>query len=96
MKTAKSKDSATSRWLSYRPEIRVLDCTIRDGGLINDHCFDDALLVTAVYQTCIDAGIDYMESVTGPRAKASKPGDRRLEILNEERSAASLATTRRI
>ena len=22
-------------WITYRPELRVLDCTIRDGGLIN-------------------------------------------------------------
>ena len=29
----KPKDTAASRWLSYRPEIKVLDCTIRDGGL---------------------------------------------------------------
>lgn len=47
-------------WVTYRPELKVLDCTIRDGGLINDHKFDDAL-VKAVYQTCVDAGIDYME-----------------------------------
>ena len=47
-------------WITYRPEIKVLDCTIRDGGLINDHAFEDGL-VKAVYQTCIDAGIDYME-----------------------------------
>ena len=26
-------------WVTYRPEIKVLDCTIRDGGLINDHAF---------------------------------------------------------
>ena len=32
--------SATSRWLSYRPEIKVVDCTIRDGGLMNNHHFD--------------------------------------------------------
>lgn len=38
----------------------MLDCTVRDGGLINDHKFDDAL-VKAVYDTCIEAGIDYME-----------------------------------
>jgi len=64
-------------WITYRPEIRVLDCTIRDGGLINDHCFDDAL-VKAVYQTCVAAGIDYME--IGYRASrklfaAGKSGD---------------------
>ena len=47
-------------WITYRPEIRVLDCTIRDGGLINDHVFEDGL-VKAVYQTCVAAGIDYME-----------------------------------
>ena len=47
-------------WITYRPEIKVLDCTIRDGGLINDHRFDDTL-VKAVYNTCVEAGIDYME-----------------------------------
>jgi len=47
-------------WITYRPELKVLDCTIRDGGLINDHHFDDEL-VKAVYDTCIEAGIDYME-----------------------------------
>jgi 4-hydroxy 2-oxovalerate aldolase len=47
-------------WVTYRPEIKVLDCTIRDGGLINDHFFEDGL-VSAVYHTCVAAGIDYME-----------------------------------
>jgi len=47
-------------WITYRPELKVLDCTIRDGGLINDHMFEDEL-VKAVYDTCVDAGIDYME-----------------------------------
>ena len=47
-------------WITFRPEIRVLDATIRDGGLINDHQFDDKL-VRAVYDTCVEAGIDYME-----------------------------------
>lgn len=49
-----------SRWISYREEIKVLDCTIRDGGLMNDSHFDDAT-VSAVYRACVDAGIDYME-----------------------------------
>ena len=43
-------------WITYRPELKVLDCTIRDGGLVNNHQFDDEF-VKAVYQTCIDAGI---------------------------------------
>ncbi len=53
-------ESPTSRWISYRPEIKILDCTIRDGGLMNDHLFDDEI-VKAVYSACVDAGIDYME-----------------------------------
>jgi 4-hydroxy 2-oxovalerate aldolase len=47
-------------WITYRPELKVLDCTVRDGGLINDHKFDDAF-VRAVYQACVEAGVDYME-----------------------------------
>ena len=47
-------------WITYRPGLKVLDCTIRDGGLINAHQFSDEL-VRAVYETCIAAGIDYME-----------------------------------
>ena len=47
-------------WVGYRPDIKVLDCTIRDGGLMNDHHFDDKI-VKAVYHTCLEAGIDYME-----------------------------------
>jgi 4-hydroxy 2-oxovalerate aldolase len=48
------------KWVSYRPEIKLLDCTIRDGGLMNEHLFDDRV-VKAVYSACVDAGIDYME-----------------------------------
>jgi 4-hydroxy 2-oxovalerate aldolase len=52
--------SAKAPWITYRPELKVLDCTIRDGGLINNSQFTDAQ-VRAVYQTCIAAGVDYME-----------------------------------
>src|SRR5690242_12993219 len=52
--------STKAPWITYRPEIRVLDCTIRDGGLINEHNFTDTL-VKAVYTACVEAGIDYME-----------------------------------
>ncbi len=44
----------------YREAIKVLDCTIRDGGLINDHHFTDEF-VRAVYKALSLAGIDYME-----------------------------------
>jgi 4-hydroxy 2-oxovalerate aldolase len=47
-------------WVTSRADIRVLDCTVRDGGLMNNHAFEDGL-VRAVYDTCIAAGIDYME-----------------------------------
>jgi len=50
----------TAPWITYRPELKVLDCTVRDGGLINNHLFEDGL-VKAVYETCVEAGIDYME-----------------------------------
>ena len=51
---------AKGTWLTYRPEIKIMDCTIRDGGLINDHDFDDGF-VKSVYKTCVEAGIDAME-----------------------------------
>ena len=50
----------TAPWITYRPELKVLDCTIRDGGLVNDHIFEDGF-VKGVYQACVEAGIDYME-----------------------------------
>lgn len=54
------EENPISRWISYRPEIKILDCTIRDGGLMNGHLFGDEI-VKAVYSACVDAGIDYME-----------------------------------
>ena len=52
--------SEKAPWITYRPELKVLDCTIRDGGLVNKHQFSDDF-VRAVYETCIAAGIDCME-----------------------------------
>ena len=60
MNMMEAKQSRARQWLSYRSEIKVLDCTVRDGGLMNDHLFDDDI-VRAVYQACVAAGIDYME-----------------------------------
>jgi 4-hydroxy 2-oxovalerate aldolase len=60
IKSSKTKDSFARKWISYRSEIKVLDCTIRDGGLMNNHRFEDGI-VKAVYNACVDAGIDYME-----------------------------------
>ncbi|MCP4401240.1 MAG: nucleoid-structuring protein H-NS [bacterium] len=58
--TSEKKNSPARRWLSYRPEIKIVDCTIRDGGLMNSHFFDDEV-VKAVYNACVQGGIDYME-----------------------------------
>ena len=54
------QDTPAGHWVSYRPEIKVMDCTIRDGGLMNDHQFPDEI-VKAVYEACVASGIDYME-----------------------------------
>jgi 4-hydroxy 2-oxovalerate aldolase len=60
MNMIEAKESRAKHWLSYRSELKVLDCTVRDGGLMNDHGFDDET-VKAVYKACVEAGIDYME-----------------------------------
>ena len=73
-KASKAKDSAASRWLSYRPEIKVVDCTIRDGGLMNNHHFDDAV-VRKVYETCVASGVDYMEIGYKASRKGIKQGE---------------------
>jgi len=44
----------------YRPQITVLDCTIRDGGLMNNSNFSDEL-VRAVYKAICDSGIQIVE-----------------------------------
>lgn len=44
----------------FREKIKVLDCTIRDGGLMNNHNFD-LCFVREVYKALSQAGIDYME-----------------------------------
>ena len=74
MKNTKPKDSATSRWLSFRPEIKVVDCTIRDGGLMNNHHFTDQT-AKLVYDTCLAAGVDYMELGYKASRKGIKQGE---------------------
>ena len=46
--------------LTVREDIKVFDCTIRDGGLVNNYHFTDEF-VKAHYETCVAAGVDYME-----------------------------------
>jgi len=44
----------------YREKIKVFDCTIRDGGLINNHDFD-IRFVREVYKALSAANVDYIE-----------------------------------
>lgn len=44
----------------YKKDIKVMDCTVRDGGLMNKWQFTDDF-VKAVYNACVEAGVDYME-----------------------------------
>lgn len=46
--------------MQFRPDIKVLDATIRDGGLVNDFYFEDSF-VKNLYEANVKAGIDYME-----------------------------------
>ncbi len=47
-------------WLTVRDDVKIVDCTIRDGGLVNDYHFSDDF-VKAVYNTCVVSGVDYFE-----------------------------------
>ncbi|MCD6394700.1 MAG: aldolase catalytic domain-containing protein [Planctomycetes bacterium] len=58
----------------YRETIKVLDCTIRDGGLINNHHFTDEF-VRAVYKALSLAGIDYMEMGYRSSRQVAPPAD---------------------
>ena len=49
-----------SQLLGFREDIRVLDATLRDGGLVNDFYFSDDF-VKALYLANLRAGVDYME-----------------------------------
>ncbi|MFP4499895.1 MAG: aldolase catalytic domain-containing protein [Candidatus Hydrogenedentota bacterium] len=44
----------------YRPEIKVVDCTIRDGGLMNNWEFSREM-VRDVFTGLAEAGVDYVE-----------------------------------
>ena len=46
--------------LSVREDLKVFDCTIRDGGLVNNFYFSDEF-VKAHYEMCVASGVDYME-----------------------------------
>ncbi|MDO4314096.1 MAG: nucleoid-structuring protein H-NS, partial [Eubacteriales bacterium] len=46
--------------ISVRTDVKVVDCTLRDGGLVNNFAFTDEF-VKDLYLANIKAGVDYME-----------------------------------
>ena len=46
--------------MDYCPDIKVVDCTLRDGGLVNNFAFTDEF-ARDLYQANVKAGVDYME-----------------------------------
>jgi 4-hydroxy 2-oxovalerate aldolase len=65
---------AKGNWVTFRPDIKIMDCTIRDGGLMNDHQFDETF-VKAVYETCVAAGVDYCELGYKSSKRIFAPGE---------------------
>lgn len=49
-----------SSLIAYRPDVKVVDATLRDGGLVNNFYFKDEF-VKALYLANLRAGVDYME-----------------------------------
>jgi len=60
MSEAENLEQPIGNLTTFRPDIKVLDCSIRDGGLMNNHNFSHEF-VRAVYEACVSAGLDYME-----------------------------------
>jgi len=58
-KMTKQKDISEES-VDYWPQLKVLDCTVRDGGLMNNHKFSDEF-VRGVHRALVAAGVDYME-----------------------------------
>ena len=46
--------------MNFRPSIKVVDATLRDGGLVNDFYFPEGF-AQALYAANVKAGVDYME-----------------------------------
>lgn len=49
-----------SKLMDYRSDVKVVDATLRDGGLVNNFYFSDEF-VRDLYKTNLKAGVDYME-----------------------------------
>ncbi|MCQ2251216.1 MAG: aldolase catalytic domain-containing protein [Bacteroidales bacterium] len=49
-----------AKLMNFRESVKVVDATLRDGGLVNDFYFSDEFS-KALYETNVAAGVDYME-----------------------------------
>lgn len=49
-----------SKLMDFRADIKVVDATLRDGGLVNDFRFSDSF-VKDLYNANLRSGVDYME-----------------------------------
>lgn len=49
-----------SKLMDFRADIKVVDATLRDGGLVNDFGFSDSF-VKDLYNANLRSGVDYME-----------------------------------
>ena len=49
-----------TKMVGFRESVKVVDATLRDGGLVNDFFFTEEF-TKALYQTNVKAGVDYME-----------------------------------
>ena len=59
-KRGNSMDARKGNLMSVRTDVKVLDATIREGGLCNNFEFTDEF-VTELYKTNVKSGVDYME-----------------------------------
>ena len=59
-------------WLTVRPDLKIVDCTIRDGGLVNNYHFTDEF-VKGVYNSCVEIGVDYTEISKVVTKKVMRP-----------------------
>ncbi len=60
VKKMKKNETVSADWVDFWPQLKVLDCTIRDGGLMNNHRFSDEF-VHGIHNALVAAGVDYME-----------------------------------
>jgi len=63
----------------FRPEIKIIDCTVRDGGLMNNWQFSDEF-VKDVYNALEDA--DAMVLMTGHEDFRNLDFQRVIQIMN--------------